>query len=124
MLKLAFLMMCIPAVASAEKSFTGDKEGTWDCGKDPEVSISTTNASFTVTGECKSISVTGNSIKLAIESVGELVLNGNRNTAATSKLGTVTINGNNNRASWKIAASGKKPSVHTNGKGNGVAKAK
>ena len=124
MTKLAFLLVYIPAVAFADKSFTGDKAGTWDCAQDPEVSLTTSDATFTLKGACTSISVTGDNIKLTIESIKDLVLNGNKNTATVGKLGELTVNGNSNKVTWKAALSGKKPAVQNNGKSNGVAKAK
>ena len=122
--KLAFIVACVPAVAFADKSFTSEKTGTWDCGKDPDVSLTTNKATITLTGACKSISVSGNSITLGVESVTDLVVNGNKNTVTVSKLGTVTVNGNHNKVSWKAALSGKKPSVQNVGNGNGISKAK
>ena len=124
MTKLVLLLALIPTVAAADKSFSGDKNATWDCTKDPEVSITSDKATFTLTGACKSLSVSGNDVKLTIESIADLVLNGNKITATIAELGEVTINGNNDSVVWKKAQSGAKPGVQNNGKTNSVAKAK
>src|SRR5260221_9129634 len=72
MTKLVLLLALIPTVAAADKSFSGDKNATWDCTKDPEVSITSDKATFTLTGACKSLSVSGNDVKLTIESIADL----------------------------------------------------
>jgi len=124
MTKLVLLLALVPSVAAADKSFTGDKKATWDCAKDPEVSITSSKATFTLTGACKSISVTGSDVKLTIESIADLVLNGDGITATVATLGEVTINGNKNSIVWKKARSGDKPGVQNNGKTNSVTQEK
>ncbi|HEU0033410.1 MAG TPA: DUF3060 domain-containing protein [Kofleriaceae bacterium] len=124
-LVLAFVFASIPAgSALAEKSFTGDTGATWDCANDAEVSISSSKATFTITGACESITVSGDALTLTIDNVKEIVVNGHKNKATIGTLGEVTINGNNNTVIYKKPATGKKPGVQNNGTKNSVAKSK
>jgi DUF3060 family protein len=143
MTKLALVgaVLAMPLAAAADKSFTGDKKIDWDCAKDPELSITTGNAVINVKGQCKSIAITGKDCKLTIESIADLVLNGDgytvtvgtldeivvngdKNSVTAATLGEVTLNGNSNNLVYKKAKSGTKPSVQDNGKSNAVGKAK
>jgi hypothetical protein len=141
MKKVVFIALLVPATVVADKSFTGDKKITWDCAKDPELSITTGKADITITGACKSIAITGGDNKLVIESVDDLVLNGNnivtkvgtlaeivvngnKNVTTAETLGEITFNGNNNVTTYVKAKSGKAPSVQDNGKSNSIGKPK
>src|SRR5262245_17216624 len=125
MTKFVFVALVLAmSTARAEKVYTGDKAITFDCGKDPEVVISTNKAKITLTGSCKGVTVTGgdNTVSIdvvdelvwtggpntfAINTVREIVANGNGNTLKIGTLGALTINGDNNSFVWKQAKSGK-----------------
>src|SRR5262245_60763684 len=128
MTKFAFVAFVALVVAMsparAEKVYTGDKTITFDCGKDPEVTISTNKAKITLTGTCKGVTLTGGDNTVSIDAVDELVwtggpntftintvreivANGNGNTLKIGTLGALTINGDNNSFVWKQAKSGK-----------------
>ena len=124
MTKLTFLLLLVPAVAVADKSFTGDKEITWDCGKDPKVSITTGNATITLTGTCTDIAITGSDNTLTADYLDDFVVNGNNTKVKVGTLGEIVINGNKNSVIYKKPKSGKAPDYQDNGKGNSVSKEK
>jgi hypothetical protein len=85
-----------------------DLQNTIACTGDTAVTLNGSANDFTVTGECLSISVMGNSNKVKAE-----------------KVGAITVTGNANDITWKSAAGGKeKPSVSSTGTGNKVSQAK
>ena len=96
MTKLPFVLLLVPAIALATKSYNEGKGETWDCGKDAKVAINTNDSTYTFTGACELIVDNGNNNKITIESVKQLTVNGNNGEAKVGTLGASTINGNDN----------------------------
>ncbi len=94
------------AGAQLEISSTGNTE-THRCSPKTEVDISGSENEITLTGECKSVSVSGASNKVKVEAVG-----------------TITVVGSGNEVLWKKGVGGKKPKVSRTGVNNKVAKAR
>ncbi len=123
MTKLACLLLVLaPAVASADKTFTAG--ATWDCKKDPVVSINHGGGSYTFKGACKTINVNGGGVTLKADDVETLNINGASGKATLGEVGTININGASNKITWKKAKGGDKPQVNTQGADNKVDQAK
>jgi len=124
MLKLAtLLLLVVPAVASADVELDGTAATSHDCGADPVLNIIGAGT-FTVTGACKQVNLNAGKATVTVADVEELNINGADNKVTAGAVGAVNINGAKNKVTWKQAKKGKKPAVSSNGKGNGVAKAK
>ncbi len=126
MLRLvALLLVCAPALASADKSYMDGKGGTWDCGKDPVVSIMANEGTYTLKGACKSINVMGNKNKVAVDSAAEINVNGNENMVAAVAVDAINANGNKNSVTYKKAVADKgKTAVKNPGTDNKVSQSK
>jgi hypothetical protein len=116
-------LLCLPAVALADKTFTTEKSATWDCSKDASVTISRGNGKFTLKGACKDITVNGGHNTLAIEAVETLTINGASNTITADSVDTVSVTGSDNKITWKKAKGGK-PTVTSLGQNNAVTQGK
>jgi len=124
MKRIFFLILVLaPSVAAADKSFTMGKGTTWDCKKDPVVSISHGKGVYKFKGACTTINVMGGSNKLTIESVDELNLSGAKNTVTVGTVGTINLVGSKNNVTWKAAKTGDTPAINHVGKDNVVAQA-
>src|ERR1041384_3369789 len=108
------------SVANADKVFRAGKGTTWDCGKDPVVSILHGNATYTFKGSCTSITLTGGNNKLTIEGVGSLSITGAHNNIAIDTVESIAIVGSDNTVTYKAAAHGDAPSVSKVGSNNTV----
>lgn len=125
MKRLAFALLFVPALALADKSFTSEKSATWDCSKDPTVTIVHGNGKYTLKGACKDITVNGGHNTLVIETVGTLTVNGSSNTVTADSLDTATVTGSDNKVTWKkTAAAGGKPTVTALGQNNSISSGK
>jgi hypothetical protein len=84
--KMKSLVICmvvaLPAGALAERHYQGDQSFTHDCSKDPEAVVDVGRGTFTFTGTCDRIAITGGENKVTIENVKELALTGGSNTIA------------------------------------------
>jgi hypothetical protein len=123
---VGLLLIVAPALAVADKTL--DKGATWDCKKDPVVSIGTGGGKYTFKGACTTINLGGGKNTLDIESVDTLnvgsgvntitaatvqTLNvgGAKNTIVVGTVGTIDVGGAMNTITWKKAAAGDKPTL-------------
>jgi hypothetical protein len=74
-----------------------------DCAKTPSFMYAENEGTFTFTGKCETIAISGNDNQLKIESVKTLLLSGNENTAHTAAAGTINTSGNSNTVTYKGA---------------------
>jgi hypothetical protein len=95
-----------PANAQLEISGTGGQE-THRCSPKTEVDITGSDNEVTLTGECKSVSVSGANNKVKVDAVA-----------------TISVTGANNAVAWKRAVGGKKPKVSRSGANNKVTQAR
>jgi Protein of unknown function (DUF3060) len=95
-----------------------------DCGKDPEVSISSASGTFTFTGACKKISVDGAANQLTVQSVEKISLVGSMNVVTIDAAGKISLVGSSNQVTWKKGLGGAKPKISNVGTANKVSKAK
>lgn len=117
------ILVLVPSAAAADKSFTMGKGTTWDCKKDPVVSISHGKGVYKFKGACTTINVSGGSNKLTIESVDELNLSGAKNTVTVGTVGAINLVGSKNNVTWKAAKTGDAPAINHVGKDNVVTQA-
>ena len=123
---VGLLVVVVPVVAHADKSLT--KGATWNCKKDPIVSIPNGSGKFTFKGKCAAINVGGGKNTLTIESVDTLnvgggmnkvkvttadtlLVGGGDNTIAVDTVGTIDVGGAGNKITWKKAATGDAPAL-------------
>ncbi|PTL83452.1 DUF3060 domain-containing protein [Vitiosangium sp. GDMCC 1.1324] len=95
-----------PAGTSLEISDSGAKE-THRCSPKTDVNISGSDNEIILTGECKSVSVSGSTNKVKVEATG-----------------TISVEGADNEVTWKRAVGGKKPKVNRVGTNNKVTQAR
>jgi len=98
---VGLLIALTPAVAHAGKTYNEGSGGTWDCKKDPAVTINVSDGTYVFKGACTSISVNGSTDRLTIESVDRLTINGNDNTIDADTASRITVNGNANKVTYK-----------------------
>lgn len=116
------LVLCLGATAGARGSDKGVEAGTGRhqelmgsgktktivCQKGSEVSITGSSNTYTLTGECKRISVTGSENKVTAETVANL-----------------DVTGSDNTVTWQHGAGGAaKPKTSSTGTNNSLAQAK
>ena len=124
MKKLALLLLLVPALASADKSYNAETNVTHDCATDDDVSINVSEAVFTFVGTCKRISVNGAENKLTVETVKRITINGAENKADVAATDEITVNGADNTVTYKKGIKKAKPAVKVRGLNSKVTKAK
>jgi hypothetical protein len=107
--KTPIIIALVFASASAFADKNLDKDGAWDCKKDPVVFIGNGAGTYTFKGTCAKISVNGGENKLTIESVDTLDVSGGENTITVGTVGTINVGGSDNKITWKKAKAGDKP---------------
>lgn len=116
-LALGLVIACTPALAFAGKTYNDGSGGTWDCSKDPAITINIDKGTFTFTGTCGTISVNGNGNTITVAGTKMIVLNGNSNTATLAAVQTIQANGNSNTVTYAKDA---KPKVQALGSSNKI----
>jgi hypothetical protein len=76
---------------------------TIDCAKTPSFSYQKNEGSFTFTGACDKISLTGNANQATIDSVKTLQIMGNENKATVTAVDSISTPGNRNTVTYKKA---------------------
>lgn len=123
MLKLAALIVALtPALSLADKNFVAGTGGTHDCADDPIVNIAHGEGTYTITGACKEINVSGDHLHLLIAETGALMMNGSGNEVSLGAVRAILVNGDGNRIRWKTAKGGPRPSTDANGSDNTIEK--
>jgi hypothetical protein len=122
-MRLSFVvaLALVPAVASADKTYSDGKGGTWDCTKDPVIKITKGGGTYTVTGACKSVEITGGDVILHAAAVEALTITGGGNMVDVGEVEAITVNGAGNKVTWK-KAKGDKPTTNVIGNNNTVAR--
>ena len=105
-------------VAHADKAYSSGKGATWDCTKDPVVSINHGMGAYTFTGACKTITINGGMNKLKIEKVDTLHVEGGMNTIDVANVTAIKVNGSTNTITYK----GGEPKIDVVGSNNKVSK--
>jgi hypothetical protein len=100
------LLALHPATARAERVYT-DKAATHDCAKEPEVTINAGGGTYTLTGPCTKVVITGGDNKLKADSVVKLSVTGAKNTVEVEAVDRVAVNGNDNTVTYKRGVTGK-----------------
>jgi hypothetical protein len=121
--RIAFVLLLVPTLALADRAIVGDKTGTIDCSKDPEVTIQSGEGTFTFTGTCDKITVNGGGNKVTIENVKKLAIVGAGNTVDIGGADKIAVTGSNNKVDYKGTVTGKgKTTVASIGTGNKITK--
>ena len=116
---LACLLVSSVALADVDE-VDNNKTHTVDCKKDPTVRVSGNSNTFTLTGTCESVQVSGNKNTVKGGGAKQVMLSGNDNTIALSIIDSVMVSGDRNAVSYKK----KKPTVADQGSKNKVTQAK
>jgi Protein of unknown function (DUF3060) len=106
-----------PGAARAEKIYT-DKTATHDCVKEPEVTINTGGGTYTLTGPCTKVVVTGGDNKIKAESALKLSVNGSKNNVEIDAVDRLAVNGNDNTVTYKRGVTGKPKAAAIGGRNN------
>ena len=117
---LLIALVLVPAAASADKEYAGGKAATWDCAKDPVIKI-TKSGTYTFTGACKTIDVSGGDNTLHVTAVDSISVIGGGNVIDIGEVGAISVNGAGNKVTWK-KAKGDKPTINVIGNNNTVAR--
>jgi hypothetical protein len=100
---ISVLMVCATHTAFADKQYLDGHGGTWDCAKDGVVTIDANTGSYTFKGACKSITINGNTNKVAFETTATLSVNGNSNAVTATSADALLVPGNENSVTLKKA---------------------
>jgi hypothetical protein len=84
------------------------------------VNISHGNGTYKLTGACSTINVSGGSLKITADKVGELNVSGAKNTVTVNSVGTISVSGAKNKITYKAAVSGDAPQIDNNGVDNTI----
>ena len=106
-----------PGAARAEKIYT-DKTATHDCAKEPEVTINVGGGTYTLTGPCTKVVVTGGDNKLKAESALKLSINGSKNSVEIDAVDRLAVNGHDNTVTYKRGVTGKPKAAAIGGRNN------
>jgi hypothetical protein len=121
MTRIALLLLVVPSLALADRSYNAERKVNHDCNAEPNVSINVSSAEYTFTGACKRISINGSSSDITIETVNKLSVNGSMNKVEVRGADRISVNGSKNKVSYETAANGKgKPKVSSLGSGNQI----
>jgi hypothetical protein len=111
--------------ASAEVVFNDAAvTASHDCSKDPEVSINGSSSTFTLTGACTKVAITGSMNKTTIESAEKVAVSGSMNEVSVGAANKIAVTGSSNQVRWKKGIKSAKPKVSSVGTGNKISQDK
>jgi hypothetical protein len=84
-----------------EVSYTVVTEATHDCGKAPNASIDTSDATFNLTSTCERILVKGGNNKVTIEAAKRIDVDGGKNVIDVGAADIIRVNGVGNKIKFK-----------------------
>ena len=116
---MASLFISTVAFADIDEVDNG-KTHTVDCKKDGTVRVSGNSNTFTLTGTCASVQISGNKNTIKGDGAKSVLVSGNENSVTLSSIDNVLVSGDKNTLSYKK----KKPTVADQGNGNKVSQAK
>ena len=120
--RIALLVVTLPGVAAADKTFAKGTGETYDCTADPVVTIKTNKGTYGFLGECKKITINGSKNAVSVGSVGKLIVYGSDNLIDIEQVDTINVGGLKNTITWKRAGTGDKPKITPGSKTNKIAK--
>ena len=96
-----------------------------DCAKSPTFMYTENDGTFTLTGKCDKIMISGNNNKLRVDSVNAVMLTGNKNVVDATAVNAVDTTGNDNKVTYKSAVTaGGKTKIANTGNGNKISATK
>lgn len=105
---VSLLFVLAPALASADKVASATLV---DCAKKPTYQIPNAGGTYTFTGTCTKISVSGASNHLTIENVKELDVSGAQNTIDVGGTDKIMLSGADDKVRYKKGLTGAKPKI-------------
>jgi Protein of unknown function (DUF3060) len=103
-MKLVALLVLVPSLAFADKSWSGDHQTIlWDCKTDPVASIMGNQSSFILSGPCKNITVLGNQNRVHVDTADSVSVTGNNNNVIGDHVTNVAVAGHDNTVTAKGA---------------------
>ena len=121
MKRLAVVVVLVAGTAAADKLYSSEKTATHDCGREPNVQIAVSGGTYTLTGACEKVLVTGVANTVTIASSKSLAVNGAKNSVDIGAADRITVNGNGNSVTYKRSVDPKaKAKVSSNGPNNKV----
>lgn len=119
------LLASLTSVASAEAVFNDAQQtATHDCSTDPEVSIESASGTYTLTGTCTKVSISGASNKVSIAAAEKVSISGSSNEVNIEAADKIAVVGSMNQVRWKKGLKGAKAKVSNVGTMNKVSKVK
>lgn len=91
-----------------------------DCSKSATFIYAENDGSFTFTGKCDKILISGNNNKLKVDSVNAVMLSGNKNVVDAATVSVIDTTGNENAVTYKS----RKPKISNTGNGNKISATK
>jgi hypothetical protein len=120
---LLCLLMLAPATAGADKVWNSGKGTTWDCKKDPAVTINHGKGTYKLKGACTTVNLNGGNLKVTVEAASTVNVNGSKNDVTVDTLGAVSLTGSKNTVTTTAALRGDAPTINNLGKDNVIAQA-
>jgi Protein of unknown function (DUF3060) len=118
-------LAALTSVASAEVVFDDAAQtASHDCGTDPEVSIQSSSGTYTLTGTCTRVAISGASNKVSIGAAAKVSIAGSSNEVTIEAADKIAVVGSSNQVRWKKGLTGPKPKVSNVGTQNKVSKVK
>jgi hypothetical protein len=99
----------------------GPAPATIDCAKTAKHTLSSNHGSYTFTGTCALITITGNMNIVRAEKVMKIAIGGKDNTVTVDAVGTLSVTGTQNTALYGKGLGRAKPAITKSGKNHTVA---
>jgi hypothetical protein len=118
------LWLCA-AEASAEVVFDdASQTAAHDCSTDPEVAIQSSSGTYTLTGTCTKVAISGASNQVSIAAAEKVSIAGSSNEVTIGAADKIAVVGSSNQVRWKKGLKGPKAKVSNVGTQNKISKIK
>jgi Protein of unknown function (DUF3060) len=81
-MKVVMAVLLVPILAFADKRLADNKDATWDCKADPNVSVLGNDSTIRITGACNAIEINGNHNTVSSKKEAYVQNIGKRNTVS------------------------------------------
>jgi hypothetical protein len=104
-----------------DRTYSSVTSATHDCGKEKKVAVNAIGGTFTFTGICERVSLSGDNNKVTIEATNAVAVSGARNVVAIGAVDRVSVSGSDNTVTWRKGLPGDAPYAATaSGNNNSV----
>jgi hypothetical protein len=111
-------VLVVPITGLADQIAQPPPPTVLDCRSTPDVSITSSKATYEVVGTCDKISVAGSGSTIAIEAVKNLSITGSKNEITVARVDKIAAMGANNRVTYGAGLTIDAPKIASMGKGN------